>query len=279
MFSEKTILIFSGLLENIYNQEEILKTAKFIAPEIIYEPVKSIKDITEFFINKNRLYDWINAVLIKIGTANINGIRQFLSELENDRLFYNHETKCIESFENGAKNKPNWGLFSEGDKVYVCMARIKLTDKPAKQEQINTAFYNYIAPKISTYNGRIWNYNNGNMTTGFYIGDKTDSCIEAAIDILLSMVIFNTWYNQSEKRVNVRISCVTDFINYTNITRNIFGPAIGMLNLLEERMEDNTIIIHENLLKQLHPLKQKAFQNNGNIGDEQVFNFYTEIGK
>ncbi len=279
MFSEKTILIFSGLLENINNAEELAKIAKSISPEIVSEKINDVKGITDYFFKKNRIYDWINSVLNRIGSANIYGIRQFLQELENDKLFYNHETKCIETFSREKHNCPNWGLFGEGDKVFVCMARIKLTEKKEKQIDLNNAFYNFVSPKIKSFNGRIWNFNKGNFTAGFFPGNKTDACIETAIDILLNMPVFNNWYSPAQDNVNVRISCVADFVNYTNITKNIFGPAVGMINLLEDRMEDNTILIHENLLNQLLPAKQKAFQNNGRIGDEKLFNFFCEIGK
>jgi hypothetical protein len=279
MFSEKTILIFTGMLEQIDDKQRVYNIAKFISPELREKKIDNVRNLTEYFVNKHRLYDWINSILNNMGYNNLPGIRSFLLELEQNNVFYNYETKCIEIFDRNKKAKENWGLISDGDKIYSCVARLKL-DKPDTDEKfIYNEFYNFIKPKALSFHGRIWNFNNGNITIGFYPGDKITNCIDCIIDILLNMCIFNSWISPADKNLNIRISCVTEYINFTKQTKNIYGPAVLMLNLLEDRLENNTIIIHENLYLQLSKQKQNAFQVIGKEGDEYIYNFFYEIGK
>lgn len=276
MFKDKIILMFSGMLENIADQNKLLKIAKLLDPDL---PVNFIPDhrfITSHFRDNNRIYDWINGVLKRISAKNIPGLRKFLQALEQENKYYNHQTKCIEVLDTENRNSSNWGLLSENSREYISILRFKLNT--TNKNDINNKFYDFITPIILSHNGRIWNKNGPNVSAGFFIGDKIENGIDAAVEVLLNFIFFNLDTNNLKNNLNIKISFSSGFINFFTETKNIHGNAINTMDLLEKELIENTIIIPEYTYNQLEDYKQSFFIKGKKVKEKNYYKFKYEIG-
>ncbi len=277
MFSDELILIFSGISEQIADQRRLVQIAKQIDPRLPNSMVADHRILTSYFRNNHRLYDWMNAVLKNISTANIPGIRNFLYQLEKINIFYNHNTRCLERLDKPEARKANWGLLSEGDSAYVALSRIKLENPKSVNSTTQENFYHFVRNIIPKNYGRIWNEKSGNITAGYYPGDKVTFCIESAFSILLNAIFFNLDLPE-ENFLRIRISCAVDFINYSHDTKYISGEVIKKINALENYMQYHSIIIPESMFLQLEEKHQPFFKVTGIVDPEPIYQFVYGIG-
>lgn len=277
MFNDELILIFSGIVEKIANQKRLVQIARHIDPALPDSMVADHRILTSYFRNNHRLYDWINAILQNISTANIPGIRSFLYELEKAGLFFNHDTKCIEVLDKQKAKMPDWGLLQEGETAYAAIARIKLESTYDNDNEISDNFYKYAAKIIPKSYGRIWHQKSGNITAGFFPGDKVTLCLEVAFSILLNCIFFNLDL-PINNFLQIRISCACDFINYSKETKYISGEVIRKINAMENLMQYNSVIIPESMYQQLEEKHQSFFMDTGVNEPEKIYQFSYKIG-
>jgi hypothetical protein len=278
MFDDKLILMFSGILESVAEQKKLYNIAKAIDPELPTMLFPDHRFLTTHFRSKNRLYDWITAVLNKTTSKKITGIRNFLKEMEKQGLYYNHTEKRIELTDETKRKEAGWGLLVEGDKYYASILRAEFESHEKPSKDLSSSFKNYALNHITNLGGRIWSFNDNVITAGFFTGEKEAACFNGAIDMLLNFIFFNLSSEELTKTLSLKICATSDFITYNNKTENIYGPAVGMLDILKEYSDFNTIIINEKALERLGEHCINFFTPFDAIGDEKIFKFTYQIG-
>ena len=235
---------------------------------------------TDYFFQKKRLDDFISAALRKTGhlgsSIKHQGLDEFHKSLASIGVYYNYEKDRLEKVNKYSKD---FGIFFDGKEYYMSFLSIDICNstelvKSTSEEdmmELLDGFQQYVMKRVLKYDGRKWEWDGDGGVIGFH--ENIDGCVVCAVDLLLSLDLFNNIVNPLSINVDIRIACHAGWIKYRE---NYQDMGLGVKNMTEHMQKHFSPANNITVSKEIHKHLYGALRDNfifEKSGDEQFYIF------
>mgnify|MGYP001552398546 CR=1 FL=1 len=296
--------ILSSVLSKNFNSEDIKWIARELErnfdlnevsgfPASMRLPAKDAADIvTNYFFRKKKLEDLVN-VLFGIDNTQFRGklvilkdVTKLAKAIEENGYVYNKNSKSIQVSEKDGK-RADFGVCKEGqeyDFAFIDIDIVKNSEVVNKfsyelVKKTYTKIIAYFTNRIEKRKGRIWVWAGDGGIAAFYGDNKCVRAVNAAIDIVAGIPLFNAEHNDLPLDLNVRVAVHKGRCIYRENKDLLLSDDINFVVHLEKKFTHiNSISISENVFQQLSDKHRKFFFPDGLFERRKAYRLKYDIG-
>ncbi len=296
--------ILSAVLAKNFNSEDIKWIARELErnfdinevsgfPASMRLPAKDAADVvTNYFLRKKKLQDLVNVVL-GLDNKQFRGKKVILKDVgrlakavEESGFEYSSDTKEIKISEKGGK-RADFGVCKEGveyDFTFIDIDIVKNSQVVNKYsydivKKTYTKIIAYFTNRIEKRNGRIWVWAGDGGIAAFYGDNKCVKAVNAAIDIVAGIPLFNAEHNDLPIDLNVRVAVHKGRCIYRDNKDLLLSDDINFVVHLEKKFTHiNSISISENVFQELPDKHRKFFFPDGLFERRKAYRLKYDIG-
>ncbi len=301
---KKLSRIISSTLSKNFNSEEIVYIARELERNFdIYEvsgfpssmrlPAKDTADVVcRFFLEKKLLTELVN-VILGLNNKQFRGKMVYLKDIgtlakaiEDMGYEYSKESKGIRMSEKDGK-RPDFGVCKEGEEYDFALMDIDIVKN---SEIVNKFSYDlvkstytkiiaYFTNRIEKRGGRIWTWAGDGGLAAFYGNEMCVKAVNAAIDIVAGIPLFNAEHNDLPVDLNVRVAVHKGRCIYRENKDLMLSDDINFVVHLEKKFTHiNSISLSENVFQELSDRHRKFFFPDGIFERRKAFRLNYIVG-
>jgi class 3 adenylate cyclase len=256
-------------------------------------PAKDAADIvTNYFLQKQKLHDLVNT-LISLDNTQFRGKTVILKDsvrlakaVEECGFEYSANAKQLKISEKGGK-RADFGFCKEGveyDFAFVDIDIVKNSEVVNKfsydiVKKTYTKIIAYFTNRIEKRDGRIWTWAGDGGIAAFYGDNKCVRAVNAAIDIVAGIPLFNAEHNNLPVDLNVRVAVHKGRCIYRENKDLLLSDDINFVVHLEKKFTHiNSVSISENVFQELTDKHRRFFFPDGLFERRKAFRLKYDIG-
>lgn len=199
----------------------------------------------------------------------VDGIEQFLEGLTRGGLVYDFERRRLIQQKDDPVEMPNWGSLRDGREYPISICSVDLVGSSElvkkhglrRMRKVYFLFRHFMKEKLRAHNARVWSWNGDGGIVALAFKDHESRAIRFALDIQLSMPIFNTKPDMPiEDEVQFRIGIDSGKVRYTSDTGAIVSEVINYAAHLEKKAaKPGGIAVSQSLLDAVSPRLARPF--------------------
>jgi hypothetical protein len=278
-FTTKVLYVICRELEKNFDIYQISNFPKGYALSSM-----DIVDIaTDYFFQRNRFDEFITAALNKKDHLGSNikhqDLEAFHKSLAAIGIYFNYSKGRIEKVNKYTKD---FGIFFDSKEYYMSFLSVDICNSTelvtnnadeAMMELLD-GFQQYVMKRVLRYDGRKWEWDGDGGIIGFY--ENIDGCVVCAVDLLLSIDLFNNIVNPLPVNVDIRVGCHSGWILYKE---NYQDMGLKVKNIAERLQKHISSVNNITISKEIYQHLYGALRDNfvpEKKGDDQFYVFDRE---
>lgn len=204
-------------------------------------------ELVEYLFEINKITQLIQLIIqtAKIGFKSENyefpNLRLIMNEIKESGYEYNQNLKKVVKIERNEKRN-DWGFLEEGKVYNFCFVSAdicgnsKLVRKydGAKIKESYKIFKSFVVKSVESRNGRIWSWEGDGGLLVFHLDDFVESAVLASIDIMSSLIVFNSTMNLLGEDIIIRMGINVGGVEYKKEVDAIISESIELAKKIEK---------------------------------------------
>ncbi len=226
------------------------------------------EQLVDYFFKTKRISTLLEAIIkaqkfgFKGENVFIPNLNDIIKEMEECGYRYKNDLEKVVLSEKKAK-RADWGFLEEGHTYNFCFISIDICGNSELVRKYNssyiketyTNFKKLVNDCIISRNGRIWSWEGDGGLVAFLLDDFVNNALFASIDILNSLIKFNTTINFLNEPLSIRIGINAGNAEYKKNTQLITSDSIELTRRIEKHhTETGTISISKHTYQYVNVL-------------------------
>ncbi|HNZ27965.1 MAG TPA: hypothetical protein PLG34_10180 [Spirochaetota bacterium] len=231
-------------------------------------------ELVEYLFEINKTIQLIHLII----NTSQNGFKSEKYEFQNLKLIINEMKECgyeynqnlnkIVKIEKNEKRN-DWGFLEDGKSYNFCFVSVdicgnsKLVRKydGAKIKESYKIFKSLVVKAVESRNGRIWSWEGDGGLLVFHLDDFVDSAVLASIDIMTSLIVFNSTMNLLGEDIIIRMGINVGGAEYKKEVDSIISDSIELAKKIEKNhTTPQTVSISKNSYQHVNSALRNYFR-------------------
>jgi class 3 adenylate cyclase len=232
------------------------------------------KGVVDYLVDTKRLHQLLDLLIytsqngFKGEGIAFNGIKLIFKEMEECGYTYRNDLRKVVFIEKTLEKRNDWGFLEEGKVYNFCFVSVDICGNSKLVREYDSLmikdtyknFKKMVTNSVEIRKGRIWNWEGDGGLCVFHLDDFVNQAVLSSIDIMSSMIIFNSTTNLLNEDIRIRIGINAGSAEYKNDTASITSDSIEETKNIEKKhTEPETISISKHTVQYIDVLIRNNF--------------------